>query len=207
MNRGPTDDRGVEVLKREVCFQGHFRLVRVTLRHTLHRGGWSGSLVREVFERGHAATVLPYDAERDEVVLIEQFRPGALDEPAGAWTIEAVAGIIDGAETAEATVRREALEESGCRLTELVAVGDILASPGCMTETFKVFVGRTSAAGIGGVHGLAGEGEDIRVLVVPFDVAVRWLAEGRIRTSHTVIALQWLALNRAGLRARWRGPG
>jgi len=200
--------RAFHVLAREACFTGHARLDRVTVRHTLYAGGWGRPIEREVLDRGHVAVVLPYDPERDTVVLIEQFRVGAIGDPAGAWTLEAVAGVIDGADTAEATVRREAIEEAGCRLDALVPVARVLVSPGCMTETFEIYCGRTSTDGIGGIHGLAHEGEDIRVLVVPFADALAMLEAGRIRVSHTVIALQWLALNRARVGALWhRGTG
>jgi ADP-ribose pyrophosphatase len=73
-----------------------------------------------------------------------------------------------------------------------------------MTETFEIYCGRTSSEGVGGIHGLAHEGEDIRVLVVPFAEAVALLERGQIRVSHLVIALQWLALNRARVRTLWR---
>lgn len=200
-----TGARAFEVLGRDLCFQGHVRVDRVTFRHTLHRGGWSRPLAREIMDRGHAAVVLPYDPERDAVVLIEQARAGALDDPAGPWTIEAVAGIIDAGETGASTARREATEEAGLAIADLVPVADVLVTPGALTERFEIFVGRVDSRGAGGVHGLDHEGEDIRVLVVGFDDAMAMLADGRIRVSHTVIALQWLALNRAALRARWRG--
>ena len=73
MNR----DDDVHLLEHEVCYQGYFRLDRYRLRHRLFDGDWGPEICREVLERGHAAAVLPYDAERDEVVLIEQFRAGA----------------------------------------------------------------------------------------------------------------------------------
>ena len=197
--------RAFQVLRREAVFQGHVRVDRVTFRHTLHRGGWSAPLTREVMDRGHAAVVLPYDPARDAVVLIEQARAGALNDPAGPWTLEAVAGIIDQGETAVTTARREAIEEAGLTVTDLARVGDILVTPGALTERFEIFIGRIDATGVGGIHGLDHEGEDIRVLDVSFDAAMAMVADGRVRVSHTVIALLWLAVNRSALRARWAG--
>ncbi|MBM3583179.1 MAG: NUDIX domain-containing protein [Alphaproteobacteria bacterium] len=202
-----TGARAVDVLRRETCFQGHMRMERVTFRHTLHGGGWSPPLSREVLERGHAAVVLPYDPARDTVILIEQVRVGALDDPAGAWTLEAVAGIIDAGEAAETAARREAVEETGRALEDLVLVADVLASPGCMTEGYAIFVGRVDGDGDGDVHGLGVEGEDIRVHVVPFAEALAMVGDGRVRVSHTIIALQWLALSRDRIRARWGARG
>jgi ADP-ribose pyrophosphatase len=200
-------DRRVDVIEREVCFQGHVRLDRVRLRHTRHAGGWSGVITREVMERGHAVALLPYDPEADAVVLIEQFRVGALEDPAGAWTVEAVAGIVEPGEAPEEVARREAREEADCAPEDLIVIADVLVSPGAMTETIRIYCGRVRSGSLGGIHGLDGEGEDIRVLVVPFAEAMGWLASGRIRVSHTVIALQWLALNRLGLRRRWGVEG
>ena len=195
----------VEVLDVAVVYDGRFRMLRYRLRHRLFGGGWSGELTRELFERGHAAAVLPYDPERDAVVLTEQFRIGALGDASGPWQTEAVAGVIDrDGDSAEETVRREATEEAGLELGRVAFVGDYLASPGGTSERVGVYVGEVDAVGAGGIHGLPDEGEDIRVEVVPFDEAMRRLEAGRILAAHTVIALLWLALHRDGLRARWR---
>jgi ADP-ribose pyrophosphatase len=195
---------GVEIVKREELFLGYFRVDRYHLRHRLFAGGMSGEFMREIFERGHAAAVLPYDPARDEVVLIEQFRPGALAAGFPPWLIEPVAGIIEPGESAEAVARREAIEESGCVITDLVAMHHYLTSPGGTSESCALFCGKVDAAKAGGIHGLDGENEDIRVMSVPFAQARAWLDEGRLNNALTIIAIQWLALNRETLRTRWR---
>lgn len=184
-----------ELIDREVCYQGFFRLERYHLRHQLFNGGWTDVLTREIFERGHAVAVLPYDPVRDEVVLLEQFRAGALDFPGGPWLTEIVAGIIDAGETVEQVAHREAREEAGCTLLELVHICDYLVSPGGTTETISLYCGRVDATGLGGVHGLDHEHEDIRVSTVKREQAMRWLEEGRIESAAPIIALQWLQLN------------
>lgn len=194
---------GVEIEKREELFAGYFRIDRYHLRHRLFAGGMSASFTREIFERGHAAAVLPYDPLRDEVVLIEQFRPGALAAGFHPWLIEPVAGIIDAGETAESVARREAVEESGCVIGDLVPVHHYLTSPGGTSESCALFCGRVDSSFAGGVHGLDSENEDIRVMAVPFAQARAWLDEGRLNNALTIIAVQWLALNRDKLRARW----
>lgn len=204
------DGRGdVEVLEAATVYDGHFKIVRYRLRHRLFDGGWSRTLTREIFERGHAAAVLPYDPGRDLVVLIEQFRAGALDDERGAWLLEPVAGVIDPGDSPEPTVRREAAEEAGLELRRLAFVCDYLVSPGGTSERVSLYIGEVDAAGAGGVHGLADEAEDIRVHAVAFDEAMRWLADGRVRAASAVMALQWLALHREELRRAWRGdaPG
>ncbi len=199
MNR---DD--VEIIERETAWRGYFRIDRLRLRHRLFAGGWGEPMVREVFERGHAAALLPYDPVRDEVLLIEQFRIGALTAGAGnPWLIEVVAGIVEEGETAEDVVRREMIEEAGCEITDIVKLMDVYMTPGGSSERIALFCGRVDTAGVGGIHGLADEGEDIRAFAEPADAALARLARGEIVNAMTVIALQWLALNRDDLRARW----
>jgi ADP-ribose pyrophosphatase len=192
-----------EIADRELLYSGFFRLSRLRLAHALFEGGMSPELERELIERGHAAAVLPYDAPRDRVVLIEQFRVGAIESPRGPWTTEIVAGLMESGESAEAVGRREAGEEAGCELGELVRAHQYYSSPGGSTERITVFVAQVDSRGIGGLHGRADEGEDIRVRVVDFEEAMGLVASGVIDSAMPIIALQWLALNRADLRARW----
>ena len=199
-----TDPR-IAVLAQAVAYDGHFKIIRYRLRHRLFAGGMSPELVREVFERGHAVAVLPFDPERGQVVLVEQFRIGAvgvIDDP---WLIEPVAGIIEPGEEAPEVARREATEEAGLELLDLVPACTYFASPGGSTETCQIFIGRVDAAGAGGIFGRTDEGEDIRVHVVPLGTALEWLCDGRTHAVTTVVALQWLALHRAGLEQRWCG--
>ncbi|MEC9340930.1 MAG: NUDIX domain-containing protein [Pseudomonadota bacterium] len=189
-------DNDVELQERETVYQGYFRMDRYRLRHRRHDGSWSRPLQREVLERGHAVAVLPYDAVRDRVVLIEQFRAGPYAHGGEPWQIEIVAGIIDAGETPEAVVRREAREEAGCVLgPELLRVASYYMSPGAVSEHMQVFVAATDSDGLGGVHGLDEEDEDIKVMVLPAGEAYEMVAAGRIANSPAIIALQWLQLN------------
>ena len=203
----------VEVESRETVFSGYFRVDQYRLRHRLFAGGWSGTVGREVFERGHAVAVILYDPDRDLLVLIEQFRIGAFaalasqPHPEGTmtpWLLEVVAGIIDEDESPEAVARREAMEEAGCEILELEPVCRFLLSPGVMTESLELFCGRVDAGGVGGIHGLEDEHEDIRVLAVPVDEAFRWLDEGRFVNATALVAMLWFRLHHEDLRRRWR---
>jgi ADP-ribose pyrophosphatase len=196
----------VEILARETCFQGYFRIDRYRLRHRLFDGGWSSEMTREVFERGHAVGVLPYDPESDSVVLTEQFRVGALAAGFVNWQIEIVAGIIDEGETPEEVARRETTEEAGCVVRELLPICSYLVSPGGTSESVTLFCARVDSTGVGGIHGLAHENEDIKVTVVPWTEARRMLDGGQISNAVSIIALQWLALNRDTVRRRWLQP-
>ncbi len=197
-------DPRIDILDKTVCYDGFFRIERYRLRHHLFRGGWSRVLTRELFERGHAVAVLLYDPERDTVVLIEQFRVGAVEAPGDPWLVEIVAGVFDHpGEAPEDVARREALEEANCQIQELVPICEYLVSPGGTSERITLFCGRVDTTDVGGLHGLAEEAEDIRVSVVPRVQALEQVEDGRIRCAAPIIALQWLQLHHQDLRARW----
>jgi ADP-ribose pyrophosphatase len=147
--------------------------------------------------------VLPYDPARDSVVLIEQFRIGAYAAGFAPWLIEPVAGMVEAGESPEEVARREAVEEAGCEITDLEPIGNVLSSPGGTTEVYHLFCGRADSTGIGGIHGLAHEQEDIRAFTLPVDTALERLAKGEYNNAITVMTLQWLALNRERLKKKW----
>lgn len=193
----------VDIVRRENCFQGFYRLDRVHLRHELFAGGMGREISRELFVRHDAVCVLPYDARRDEVVLLEQFRVGALGKTTNPWLIEMVAGLIDKDEQPEEVAHREAQEEAGLSLAALWPITRYFPSPGGSDEFVHLYLGRCETAGAGGLHGLEEEGEDIRVTVWAFEDALQAVRDGRIANAATIIALQWLALNRVEVRGLW----
>ncbi|TXL81710.1 NUDIX domain-containing protein [Vineibacter terrae] len=202
MADAPPDEKVVSVTRR-VAFQGYFRIGEYRFRHSLFQGGVSGEIKREVFERGHAAAVLPYDPVLDRVVLVRQFRAGAYAAGRHPWLWETVAGIIEEGETAEDVVRREAQEEAGLELGALLPVHTWLNSPGGASETTAGFCGRVDARGAGGVHGLPDEGEDILVRSFTLDEAKALLASGEVGSATGIVILQWLLLNRDFVRSSW----
>lgn len=197
---GPDD---VEIRERETLFDGFFKLSRYTLRHRLFGGGWSDTMRRERFERGNAVVLLPYDPVNDRVVLIEQFRIGALEDPRGPWLVEFVAGMVEAGEAAEEVARREAEEEAGIRPGRLEFVQDYYVSPGGNSEGIRIYCGEVDSTGVGGIHGLDAEHEDIRVFTAPFDDAWALVETGRIDSAAPIIGMQWLAMNRERLRRQW----
>ncbi|MFI5002166.1 MAG: NUDIX domain-containing protein [Reyranellales bacterium] len=204
MSKPRLPNETVELVKHEVAFQGYFRVGRYFFRHGLHQGGQSEVISREVFERGQAAGVLPYDPRRDEVILISQFRAGAYVAGRHPWTWEIVAGIIEDGETAEDMVRREAVEEAGLTVDALIPIQNVMLTPGACSEACRMFLGRADTSNAGGVFGLESEGENILVKVVPFADARAMLDGDDVGNAVTVIALQWLALHRDEVRERWR---
>ncbi|MBD2783977.1 ADP-ribose diphosphatase [Xenorhabdus sp. DI] len=195
----------VEILSRKTLYRGFFKMTEYQFRHRLFRGGWSETIKREVFERGHAGVLLPYDPVRDEVVLIEQIRIPAIETSQTPWLLEVVAGMIEEGENAEQVVRREAVEEAGIEVKRCQPALSYLSSPGGTTERMHIFVGEVDATTASGVHGLEGEHEDIRVLVVSREQAYQWVEAGMIDNAASVIAIQWLALHHEKLKQAWLG--
>jgi ADP-ribose pyrophosphatase len=193
----------VRVLEDQAVWSGHFSMRRLTLQHRRFAGGWSDPVVREIFERGDAVAVLPYDPSTDSLVMIEQFRPGAVRGDDSPWMLELIAGVVEAGEGDEEVVHREAMEEAACELSELLPIATVFPSAGACTEQVRLFCGRVSKAAIGELHGVQEEGEDILVHSIPRADALQMLADDRIPNGHTLIALQWLHIHGASLRERW----
>ncbi|TNF36234.1 MAG: NUDIX domain-containing protein [Gammaproteobacteria bacterium] len=193
-----------QCLADDTVYDGFFRIRRVTVQHALFAGGSSPVFTRELFERGQAVGVLPYDPVLDQVVLIEQFRVGAMDDAHSPWLLELVAGMIETGENAIAVARRETEEESGLSVQSLWPIGCYYSSPGGSSEQLRLFCGQVDASAAGGVHGLVDEHEDIRVHVFGVSDVPALLAEGSIRNVHTAVALQWLLLHADRVREAWQ---
>ena len=194
----------VEIIARETLYSGFFSMELYRFRHRLFNGEMSGEIKREIFERGHAAVLLPYDPVRDEVVLVEQVRIAAYETSETPWLLEMVAGMIEEGESVEDVGRREALEEAGLVVGRTKPVLSYLASPGGTTERSSIMVGEVDATTASGIHGLADENEDIRVHVVSREQAYQWVEEGKIDNAASVIALQWLQLHYQELKTEWK---
>lgn len=200
---GP-DEPTVLVHEKHITYQGFFRMEKYRLQHRLYNGAMSPLMSRELFERGHAVAVLPYDPVRDEVVLLEQFRIGALEMAGGPWLVEIVAGMIEEGESIEEVAHREAQEEAGCTLQHIEFICDYLVSPGGTSERISLYCGQVDSGNVGGVYGLDEEHEDIRVYTLPYEEAWAWVQSGRINSASPIIALQWLTMNRERLRKYWK---
>ncbi|KUQ53973.1 ADP-ribose diphosphatase [Enterobacter bugandensis] len=194
----------VEIIARETLYSGFFSMDLYRFRHRLFNGEMSGEIRREIFERGHAAVLLPFDPVRDEVVLVEQIRIAAYDTSESPWLLEMVAGMIEEGESVEDVARREALEEAGLVVGRTKPVLSYLASPGGTSERLSIMVGEVDATTAEGIHGLADENEDIRVHVMSREQAYQWVEEGKIDNAASVIALQWLQLHYQTLRNEWK---
>ena len=202
MNKQP-GRADVDVLERKTVFQGHFRIDAYKLRHARFDSGWTRTLTREVFERGHAAGLLAYDPVRNEFVMCEQFRVGAYAAGADPFQLEVVAGIIEDNEQPEGVARRETKEEIGQDVTDLWPIQRYLVSPGGASESIYLYLGRVSSAGAEGIFGAKGEDEHIRVKIVGEDELRTLMEQGALTNAMTLIAAQWFFLNREQIREKW----
>ena len=197
------DQPDSELIAREQAFSGFFKVDRIKLRHRLFNGGWSGEMQREIFIRADATCVVPYDPVEGTVVLVEQFRAPVMGAEQSPWLIELVAGMNEPEESPQEVAHREAQEEAGLTLLDLEPIIEYWVSPGGSTEKVFLYCARVESWGIGGIHGLADENEDIRVHVLPVESALEMLQTGQINNAAAIISLQWLAMNRSRLDEKW----
>ncbi len=171
-----------------------YLLTSATFDWRRNDGTWQ-TQVRESYDRGNGAALLPYNRERRTVVLVRQFRYPAFANGHDDLLIEAAAGMLDNA-SPEQRIRAEAEEETGYRLHDVHKVFEAFMSPGAVTEKLHFFVAeyepemRVSAGG-----GLAHEGEEIEVLELGIDEALAMIAQGRIIDAKTIMLLQYAALH------------
>ena len=183
------------VESKETLFQGFFRITRTVVTHRLFGGGWSAPLKRELFQRGDAVGVLPYDPNNHLIGLVEQFRIGAQRDRFGPWQYEVVAGMIDVGQTASEVALRECHEEAGLAVQELVPICDYLVSAGGTDEKMHLYCGLVDLRDRAGIFGLDTEGEDILLQVWTYDEVMQAQSEGLLNSAAVTIALLWLQLN------------
>ncbi len=197
------DKKDIEIETCESVYDGYFKLLKFHFRHRCFAGGWSPVISRELFERGHAVAVLPYDPKRDQIILIEQIRVGAMAADLSPWQFEIVAGMIENNEAPESVAVRETKEEAGLNIEKLVPISRYLSSSGACSETIQLYLGIVDANLGEGIHGLIEENEDILVHRVSRETAMQWLKEGKIENAASIIALQWLGLNLESVKASY----
>jgi ADP-ribose pyrophosphatase len=199
----------VEIVQSDVIYEGHMKLMKYQLKYRLFAGGWSPVIIRELFQSRHAVGVLLFDPIRDEIVLIEEFRLGALDQETqekqkSPWILELVAGIIEPNEALVDVATRESKEEAGCEVLDLIPMIEYWTSPGISSGRFSLFCGRVDSTNAGGIFGLSHEHEDIRAHVFPKAFVYNALKTGEINNSATIIAVQWLQLHELEIKQKWK---
>ncbi len=190
--------KSIDVLEENIIYKGFFEFREVKLKHSLYQGGRSTVLSREIFNRNEAVVVLLYDLKNQKVILVEQFRAGAMrnalasQQAENAWLIEPVAGMIDTGETAKAAGIRETEEEAGVQINNLEFIAKYYPSPGACDEILHLYAAEIDSSELQSHSGKADEHEDIKVIVMPFAEAKQKLMQAEFNVASTFLALQWL---------------
>jgi len=183
----------VKILEENREYDGFFKIDKVTLQYEKFSGEMSEKITRLNFDRGNTVAALLYDEERDSVILIKQFRYPAYINDGPGWILEIVAGIIDKERDVISVARAELLEEAGYEVDDLEPISAFYASPGGSSEKIYLYLAHTQRK-ISSGGGLTDEHEDIQVVEIPLDEAMKMVETGEICDAKTIIALQWLKL-------------
>jgi ADP-ribose pyrophosphatase len=185
----------IRIVRDEVRYAGFFALKKFTLAHELFAGGMSPPIAREVLCTREVAAAIVYDRERDRLVMIEQFRVGPLAAGRTPWILDIVAGRVEHGHSPEDTARREVEEETGLRPISAELIGQFYTAPHLSNERVHLYCAEVDSSTAGGVHGVAAEGEDIRVVTIAREEARRWVESGEA-SMWAALAIGWLSLRR-----------
>ena len=199
-------ERDIKIKSETSLCEGFCSVRRYELEQKRFDGSWTPTYTREFVAKPSAVGALPYDPKLNLVVLIEQFRVGALGQSSMPWLIEVVSGIMDkgNQESAEEVVRREMREETGLEITALILIYDYFTTPGYSAEKLKLFCAKVDATKAPEFCGLKEEYEDIKVHTLSSCDAFLAMRSGKINNGSTIIALQWLELNIDLVRKKWQ---
>ena len=185
----------VRILKEKREYDGFFKIDKAVLQYEKFNGEMSEEITRLNFNRGDSVAVLLYDERKDSVILVKQFRYPAYVNNGPGWIFEVVAGVMEEGRDAVSVARAELLEEAGYEVADLELISRFYVSPGGTSERIYLYLGLAHRK-IGSGGGLVGEHEDIQVVEIPLDEAMKMVETGEICDAKTIIALQWLRLQR-----------
>jgi len=189
------DQDAVKIEDEQVLADSFYQLKELTLTHRRFAGD-DIQIKRDLINKPDAIALILYDEKLDAVVMVEQFRVGAIGQDSSPWLLELVAGIIEPGENIEQVAIRECFEETGLVIEKLQHIYKFTPSPGGVSEYIDLFYASVDAANVTELHGLASEGEDIKVHVIDANTAISLLETGQINNAFSMIGLQWLALQR-----------
>jgi ADP-ribose pyrophosphatase len=183
------------IAKEQTVYDGFLKVVKAQVEFESFNDQGTISASRECLERGDSVAILLHDTDVDCFVFTRQYRyPSARrDQP---WMLELVAGSIDDDESPQECARRETLEESGYRITDLQKITTYFPSPGGCSEQIHLFYAPVTSdqkSQPGG--GNPQEKEDIQIVNIQVDDARQKLKEGYFNNSISIICLQWYFLN------------
>lgn len=195
-----TSPTEVEVVDHRYIHRGFMDFSVMRLRHARFDGTTTPEIDRYICHRDHAVAIILYDPITDKLVMVEQFRVGAFAAGMQPWLLEFVAGMVKPGEDPIAVAIREAMEESGSTPRDVQLIYSMMPSPGGSSEIVDIYAGLVDSTGIGGLHGVADEVEDIRIHVVPAAIAIAQMDANRVASGFTLLGLSWFARH----RAHWR---
>lgn len=187
------DSTDCVIQQRKYVYQGFLKVEQIILQHRLFQNKqYCPELKRELIHRKAAAGVILYDDVQQKFALIEQFRIGALDHALSPWQLEVIAGILDGDESAEDCIRREAMEEAGIEIDSLTHLFSFYPSAGACNELFHLYSAATTLPARGGIFGQVDEGENIQLHLIDYDKIDSLFQQQRLSNAPVIMALQWL---------------
>ncbi|MDE1153989.1 MAG: NUDIX domain-containing protein [Micavibrio sp.] len=189
-----------KIIETKRVYDGFFKMDELTIEMDRHEGG-TMTLKRLNFERGHAVAMLGYDPKRDEVLLVNEMRPGMLVAGDYPFVDALPAGMIDKDEDAITAAVRELHEETGVDLKSPRLIHDgAYVSSGGTSEKISLVVGLVDMTQAGGIHGKPGEGENIKTVVISGDEFIQRAEDGRLQDMKSLVCAFWLAKHRDELR-------
>lgn len=187
-----------KIRQRTPLHEGFLKVYRYEFDVERQRGH-TAQLTWEVMERGHAVAVLGHDPKRDEIVLVNEFRPGALIAGDYPYRDNLVAGVIDAGESAIEAAVREMQEEAGLTLQEPVLIHPgAYVSSGGTSEKITLVYGRVDTSAGGGIYGVASEREETLAVILPAQAFIARVRQGEINDLKTLVAGYWFAERHAG---------
>lgn len=184
----------VQIEKTEILSDNWYILKKVTFSIQKKDGSFQQQS-REAYDRGNGAAILLYDKSKGNVILTRQFRlPSFLNGNETGMMIEVCAGLLDN-DNPEDCIKRETEEETGYKVSHVEKIFEAYMSPGAVTEILHFFIGEYSKEmKINDGGGLDNEGEDIEVLELSFDEALKMIETGEIKDAKTIMLLQYVRL-------------
>jgi len=174
--------------------QGFYNLKEINFSHKKHNGDWTPIVKREIFGGAHVSTVLPYDPIKKKILLLRQFRAGAIKRKHDPMMLEIVAGMIDKGETPAEAAKRECLEETGEKVRTLVSICSYYPSPGSSESYHHSYLAEINAFEGERIFGKKNENEDILIRSYSIAEVKSLLTNKKIINSPSLLALQWFFL-------------
>jgi GDP-mannose pyrophosphatase NudK len=185
----------VKILKTEILSDNWYVLRKITYEY-FKKNGTKQTQSREAYDRGNGATILLYNKLQKTVILTRQFRlPTYVNGNENGMLIEACAGLLD-KDNAEDCIKRETEEETGYKVTDVRKIFEAYMSPGSVTEIVHFFVAEYSKSmKVNEGGGVEHEEENIEVLEMEIDKAMKMIETGEIKDGKTIMLLQYVKLH------------